>query len=211
MKTKEEKEKGIPEQKKGNQLDVRHASAASSLQEAQAVFSMAANRLLDVNHWDKLCGPLSATFRLTDQHGKEIAGPAHPGDHFKINLPGPGPAAGDGYDWVQVEALDDKRNPSAYEESVTLRVRPSSSPTGDTADTAHFFKDEATSSFRVQRKGNVVTAEVHGRNEVPNTSTDKPVDKMRNAVVGLGAITAFSAPQWKKLVKGLLDPSIDDS
>jgi hypothetical protein len=54
-----------------------------------------------------------------------------------------------------------------------------------------------------------VTAEVHGRNEVPNTETDKTVDKVRNAVVGLGAITAFSAPQWKSLVKGLLDVKED--
>jgi hypothetical protein len=208
MNTTKEKEEGIPIQRRGNQLDTEHSVVAASLSEAQKIFAMAVDRMLDVNCWDKLCGPLSATFRLTDDRGHEIDRPARPGDHFKIDIPAPGPASGKGYDWVRVEALEDKRNTSGHRESVTLHVRPAPSPIDNERNTAHFFKNEATSSFRVQRNGNVITAEVHGRNEVPNTTVSKTVDKVRNAVVGLGAITAFSIPQWKSLVRGLLDTSI---
>jgi hypothetical protein len=96
------------------------------------------------------------------------------------------------------------------EESVTLRVRPSPDPENQDTNTAHFFKDYATSSFRVQRKGNQVTASVHGRNEVPNTETEKALDKIRNAFVGATAVAGMSTPQWKGLVKGLLDTSSEE-
>jgi hypothetical protein len=205
MKRKEEIEKGIPKQQKGNQLDTEYRVEANSADQASQLFQKAAGRLLDVNRWDKLSGPLSATFRLTDHEGKEISRPPHSGDYFKINIPAPGPSSGEGYDWVRIEAVEDKRDASADHESITMRVRPAPSPENNDTSTAHFFKDDATSSFVVERRGNMVTAEVHGRNEVPNTTAEKAVDKMRNALVGLGAIAGFSAPQWKSLVKGLVE------
>jgi hypothetical protein len=152
---------------------------------------------------------LSATFQLTDKQGKELSRQAQPGDLFKIDIPGPGPVAGKGYDWVQVEKLIDKRNASPEEESLAIRVRPSPSPLTESSDTAHFFDESATSSFIVHRKNNTVTAGVHGRNEVPNTDVEKKRDIIRNAAVGAGAMTLFSGPQWEGLVKGLLDTSIE--
>ena len=68
-----------------------------------------------------------------------------------------------------------------------------------------FFKEDATSTFIVERDGNNLRAAVHGRNELPNTKADKPLDKARNAIVGLGAMLGLSNPQWKSLVKGILD------
>jgi hypothetical protein len=202
-----ENEKIIPDQRVGKQLDTDYEYRAGSDEEARAVFEKTVANLLDVNSWDKLCGPLSAKFQLTDARGDEVKRQPQTGDHFKIDVPGPGPSSGDGYDWVQVEALEDRRNPSADQESVTIRVRPATSPLNDQRDTAHFFHDEATSSFRVQRIGNLVKAEVHGRNEVPNTDAEKVKDKVRNAVVGSGAVAGLSAPQWKSLVKGLIEHS----
>lgn len=204
----EKRENMIPEQRVGNQLDTFNSVTASSEEEARQLFLLAVNRLLDVNVWNKISGKLSSTFRLTDEKGSEIDGPARPGNHFKIDIPGPGPASGEGNDWVKVEALDDKRNPSGKNESVTLRVRPTADPENTEKDTAHFFDEAATSSFRVERDGNTVTASVHGRNEQPNTDVEKTSDKMRNALVGTGAVAGFSAPQWKALVNGLLDTSV---
>jgi hypothetical protein len=194
----------IPEQHVGNKLDAVHEYKASSDHEAKQVFNLAAARMLDVNSWEKICGPLSAKFKLTDEDGQPISRDVKPGDHFRIDIPGPGPSSGDGFDWVQVEALEDKRNPSGNEESVTVRVRPSASPSNDNSDTAHFFKEYATSSFRVVRNGSIVRAEVHGRNEVPNTKVETTTDQIRNAVVGAGAVAGAAKPQWKSLVKGLL-------
>jgi hypothetical protein len=69
---------------------------------------------------------------------------------------------------------------------------------------AHFFSDEATSNFIVQRRGLEVIAAVLGRNEKPNTGAEKIIDKARNTAVATGAVTAFSKLQWKSLVNGLL-------
>lgn len=205
-----ENEKLIPDQQVGRKLDTDNQIIAPTQEEAQLLFQKAVDRLMDVNRWDKICGPVSATFKLTDAEGKEISRLPQMGDHFKIDIPGPGPAAGEGFDWVRIEALEDRRNPSAEEESVTMRVRPSTSPENSLTDTAHFFDEKATSSFRVIRERNVVRAEVHGRNEVPNTHVEKTTDKVRNAVVGTGAVSGMSNPQWNSLVKGLLDQHIKD-
>jgi hypothetical protein len=204
-----EKDNLIPSQRVGSRLDTSHEFKAETEHEAKMVFRMAADRLLNVNVWEKICGSMSAKFFLTDKSGNLVNRAAKAGDHFKIDIPGPGPSAGDGYDWVEVEAMDDHRNPSGPEESLTIRVRPSPSPANETTDTAHFFKDDATSSFRVRRVGRRVIAEVHGRNEVPNTNVKATPDKIRNAVVGSGAVAGMSKPQWKNLVAGLLDPSLD--
>ena len=126
----------IPRQNKGSKLDTAHEIKAGNDREAKRLFALAASRLLDVNCWDKLCGPASAVFHLTDDHGKEIAGPAKIGDHFKIDVPGPGPAAGEGYDWVKIEAMDDQRDPDSSDESLTIRVRPATSPENANPDTA---------------------------------------------------------------------------
>ncbi|MBC8052817.1 MAG: hypothetical protein H7Y13_07110 [Sphingobacteriaceae bacterium] len=69
---------------------------------------------------------------------------------------------------------------------------------------AHFFKDDASSTFLVQRNGLTVKAEVHGRNEQANTNTEKFIDKARNILVAAGAMLGFSDFQWKSLVKGLI-------
>lgn len=195
----------VPKQNDGSQLDTDFEVNAANDREAAKLFELAVGRLLDVNNWHRLCGPLSAVFILTDSEGRPVNGPARTGNHFKIDVPGPGPVAGDGFDWVQIEAMDDRRNSGSAEESVTLRVRPVPSPQNDNPDTAHFFSPEATSSFRVVRTGSLVRAEVHGRNEKPNTQTETPVDKIRNAVIGSGARAGMSRPQWNSLVKGLLD------
>ncbi len=201
---KSEKSQHIPPQETGNQLDTSDSVSLTSSNEAHVLFERAVQRLLHVNRWSEIAGPLSADFRLTDGEGRLIDGPAQPGHHFRIDIPGPGPVEGKGYDWVKVEALDDERNAGGDEESVTLRVRPSPDPETQSSDVAHFFKDYATSSFRVERKGNQVIASVHGRNEIPNVSVESGIDKIRNIAVASGAVAGMAVPQWKGLVHGLL-------
>jgi len=131
---------------------------------------------------------------------------AQVGDYFKIDILGPGSESGDGYDWVQIEAIEDHSNASVKKESFGIRVRPAPNPEKDSNDkeTAHFFKDEATSNFIIERNGRTVSAEVHGRNEKPNTTAHKSLDKIRNTVIGSSAILGLSHIQWKKLVKGII-------
>jgi hypothetical protein len=198
------KEKTIPAQHEGGKKDIEHAVTAVDLDDARKLFVIARNRLLDVNQWHELAGTLSAKFTLTDAEGNEVDRTAEIHDHFKIDLPAPGPVEGKGYDWVYIEAIEDKSDSTGPNESIAIRVRPTSNPREKGENIAHFFNEQATSSFVVERKGKDVTASVFGRNEVPNTETKNVTDKVRNAVVGLTALLGFSNVQWKALCKGLI-------
>ena len=193
----------IPSQQTGSQTDVIEEKKLSTEEEAKTAFVAAKERLLDVNHWEDISEGISTSFVLVDNFGNLKSGLPKPGDYFKIDIPGPGPTAGEGHDWVKVEAIEDYSAPDAPQESISIRVRPSHDPRMEEG-TAHFFDNKATSSFVVKREKNIVSAAVHGRNEESNTTAKTVSDKLRNAVIKVAAVAGFSAIQWKKLVKGLV-------
>ena len=195
--------KPIPAQREGVSADIIEIRIAPDLQEAKLLFLKTRERLYDINRWGDISDGLSAVFNLTDDNGLQRNDFPSPGDYIRINIPGPGSVAGDGYDWVKIEQVEDKRMPDADEEWSAMKVRPAEDPVKKEG-TAHFFEDCATSTFIVKRKDTIVSAQVHGRNEKPNTSAKKIVDKVRNALVGTAAATGVSKIQWQKLVKGLL-------
>jgi hypothetical protein len=193
-----------PAQETGGSSDVIEKTTATGIAEAKKLFGTVKQRLLDINHWGSISEGISASFDLTDALGAPKEGLPIAGDHLRINIPGPGLKAGEGYDWVRIEKLQEQR--SETEDVFMMQVRPSANPSPATGEEiAHFFDEKATSSFIVRRHHETVSAEVHGRNEEPNTSNEKLTDKIRNAVVGISAMAGFSAIQWKKLVKGLLE------
>jgi hypothetical protein len=199
-----ENPKVIPPQQEGKQSDIMETRKAASPEEAKGLFVESKKRLLDVNRWAEISEGISASFVLTDQSGQPKQGIPGAGDYFKIDIPGPGSSAGEGYDWVRVELVEDHRQAEADKEWVVMKVRPSQNPVSQKG-VAHFFDKEATSSFIVKREKNILSAEVHGRNEKPNTEAEKIPDKIRNAVIGTGALAGLSNIQWEKLVKGLLN------
>ena len=194
----------IPEQKEGGQTDTDYSKTTNGLTEAHELFLACRERLLNINDWGKIAGALSAEFKLTDAAGNLVSEKPKVGYYIKIDIPGPGTKAGQGYDWVRIESIEEDIKADAPGESILIRVRPAENPKNAQQDVAHFFNSQASSSFTVHREGNTVTAGVHGRNEVPNTQTESLLDKTRNSAVAVAAIIGFNAPQWKSLVKGLL-------
>ncbi len=192
----------VPEQNVGAESNTEARKAFSTIDEARRAFTRTKQRLLTPNLWQQYAGSATAKFILCDAAGVEVDRTPEVGDHFKIDIPGPGPLTGDGFDWVKVEAIEDEGG--SEEECAAIRVRPTTNPQNQKADVAHFFSDEATSNFIVQRRGTEVIAAVLGRNEKPNTGAEKIIDKARNTAVATGAVTAFSKLQWKSLVNGLL-------
>jgi hypothetical protein len=49
-----------------------------------------------------------------------------------------------------------------------------------------------------------VTASIYDRNIEANEETKEPLDKVRNAVVGLGAKHGFSKLQWQALAEAFI-------
>ena len=69
---------------------------------------------------------------------------------------------------------------------------------------AHFFAEKSTSTFVITREGNKVIASIYDRNIEANEETKEPLDKIRNAVVGLGAKHGLSKVQWQALADALV-------
>lgn len=198
----------IPENIVGKANDIEHTVTLPDSEQAKDTFKRAYKRLLNVPVWHELCGAASAEFVLTDSTGKEVHRLAEPGDHFKIDIPGPGTKTGDGYDWAQVEKIEDNSAPENSSENFGLRVCAAKNPQSASEATAHFFKGDATSTFIIQRAGNTVIASYHGRNEIVNTDTGEALDNLRNTMVAGVALAAISKFQWSALMKGLLEPEI---
>lgn len=192
----------VPPNENGASSDTSHEVTLTDVAAAEVFFQTVRQRLLDVNRWHELAGKGSAEFQLVDAGGKPAHRAVRVGDFFKIDIPGPGTVAGEGYDWVRVEAIDQTKSDDG--EMMAIRVRPANDPNRGAADIAHFFSDEATSTFSVIRLNKTIKAVVQGRNEKPNTQTGNVVDKVRNTVIAAGAMMGLNKPQWRSLVKGLL-------
>ena len=191
----------IHENKSGSQTNTENSVALSSENDAKEFFIIVKKRLLSIKDWHSYAGAMTASFCLTDEKGNEVNREPQKGDYLRIDIPAPGTGTGEGYDWVQIEEIVDEEETTGL--LFGIRVRPAPSPVNEHKDIAHFFTEEATSSFIVKQNDNKVTAGVYGRNEKPNTEANTLLDTVRNAAVATGAITGFSKLQWNSLVKGL--------
>nr|WP_294945430.1 hypothetical protein [uncultured Mucilaginibacter sp.] len=195
----------IPQQVEGEKADTIHIADCATRQEAHQLFLLAKDRLKDINMWHQFSGFGSARFAITDAQGKELYKMAEKGDIFYINLPAPGPLAGDGKEWVRIESMELVEDAGAESEYLTITVRPIANPKHKNgASIAHFYSHASTSTFIVERYNNHVSVAVHGRNETPNTDTNI-YDTVRNTIIALAAREGMSFPQWKSLTKGILE------
>lgn len=192
----------IPDQQTGVQTNTESTTTFDSVAAAKSFFTVVRERLLHPRNWHHIAGKGTADFELTDAEGNTVDRTPQQGDHLKIDIPGPGPQTGDGFDWVQVEAVEETSDGDV--DCVAMRVRPATNPKNSREDVAHFFSGEATSNFVVKREGATIIAAVYGRNEKPNVHAEKVVDKARNAAIATGAVGGFSKLQWKSLVNGFV-------
>lgn len=195
----------IPKQFIGTQTGATSKIKVDTRHEALLVFKAAKERLLDINNWEKICGAGSASFTHTDKNG-ELLQNAMPkiGHLIRIKLPAPSNPEGDGYDWVRIEAFEENKSLVSDSEIYGFRVRPVESPTNRSQTTAHFYTDDATSTFLVIRYSHTVYALERGKNEVPNDSNSW-IANLRNKVIAITAMMGLSKNQWKKLTDGILD------
>ena len=199
----------VPENFEGKPLDIEHSITAADLHEAINTYKRTCARLQNPGVWQQLAGSVGAGFELFSNTNKPAKRLMKKGDFLRIDIPGPGSAVGGGYDWVEVESFEESVAPDA-EESFGITLRSSKNPAKPLDGTAHFFKEDASSSFIIKRNGLTVTACYYGRNELPNTNTSSMVDKLRNSLVATGAIAGLSNLQWHALTKGLLAAEIGD-
>ncbi len=198
----------IPAHIEGKQTDLEQTATLPDTEQAIDCFKRAYKRLLNPPVWQEISGMLSSSFTLCGKGGYELDRLAQEHDYIRVNLHAPGNAVGDGYDWVQIDAMQYLAGADGDSEFFGLRVRPCSNPADDSIDTAHFFKGEATSTFVIRRNGLTVIASYHGRNELANTDTESTTANVRNTAVAAAAIAGLSELQWNALIKGLLQAEL---
>lgn len=169
----------------------------STREEAINAYLQARSRLLDINRWHIYAGS-KTVFTLTEPSGLPVDHSPEMGELIKIEIP-----AGGTY-WVMIEEYVETIDRQRDNDLFAFRVRPTQDPASDEEAPAHFFTDEATSTFLIQRAGTKITAAEKGRNEVPNLEADKFTDKVKNFVIGTAASLGFSKIQWKPLMEGIL-------
>ena len=191
----------IPEQLVGKSLD--YGREIDLLDETSAYnrYRTISKNLLDVNSWKKLAEGISADFVIVNSNNEVQNRRVRKFDYIRIDIPGPGVPSTDGYDWVQVTALDQYDNQNKRKTFISLQ--PCQDPTNKDNETAHFFKKYTSSNITIKQEGNRITLHYAGRNEVINDDTDNMLDNVRNFIVGLGAKLGASYPQWKALIDGL--------
>ena len=197
----------IPENKSGKAVDLEQSVVEENEEEAVNTFNRVCTRLLNPPIWHQLTGSLSADFELKAANAENSNRLARVDDYLKITIPGPGNVAGQGYDWVKIEVIEENTVPGT-EASFGIMLRSSPNPEHKEEGTAHFFKASATSTFIVKKTGNTISISYHGRNEMPNVTDVSLMDKIRNVIVASGAAVGLSELHWTALLKGMLQKEI---
>jgi hypothetical protein len=199
--------KTVPHQKAGAKSNSDYQLQFRTSSEAKHRYQKAKENLLQVNRWKEIAGLGSAGFQVVDNLGNDVNSIAKEGNYLRISIPIiPGSAAVDGDDWVFVEMIEEKQDEG--HEYISMKVRPAVPPHQKEKEVTHFFDPHATSTFSIERKGRVVRASVIGRNEKPNTDTNHIGSRVRNFFIAIGAMLGLNKPQWKSLVKGLVNKTL---
>lgn len=196
----------IPSQLKGEFHDIVSMICADSIEIAVEEFKKIQMRLVAVNAWHSLSEDVKSKFSLIDAKTHASTNKLEIHNFIRIDIPGPGNPSGNGRDWTQIT---DIQNVTTQQDNpfLAITIRPCAAPESNNGEVAHFYTSESTNTFIVRRVGTCIFAEVHGRNQVENT-TDVPVlDSLRNKAITVGANLGLGGLNWLAFTKALLEPS----
>ena len=193
----------IPQNISGKALDIEHYVVEDTIDEAYIMFDCACKKLLNPASWQSLTNMLSTKFTLFSEDKSDTKKLVCENDYLSIDIPGPGSTVGNGLDWVKVELIQQNMEADC-DASIAMQLRASKNPLTKANNIAHFFNDDATSTFIIKRVGKKIIASYHGRNEMANTADVPLVDKVRNKLVATGAEAGLSDLYWEALIKGFL-------
>ncbi len=195
----------IPAQLKGESHTIVSMQCANTVAIAINYFEELQLRLKAINEWDSFSSKIKAKFFLIDSETSEITTELKVGNLIKIDVPGPGSPSGKGYDWTEIidieSGLEDKVSPF-----LAFTIRPCPAPDSDEKTVAHFYNKESTNTFIVRRIGTCIYAEVHGRNQIENTSDAPLLDIVRNKAVAIGSKFGIGHLNWIGFASALLEP-----
>ena len=195
----------IPHRTEGDSHDTVSMYCADTIEMAMDYYKKLEARFKSVNEWHALSDKVKAEFKLLDGRMARPTESLEKGNFIRIDVPGIGNPSGGGYDWTKV--VDIQNNSEEYYSpffSMTLRPCAATDDTDETV--AHFYSQASTNTFVVRRVGTCIYAEVHGRNEIENTSEVPVLDSVRNKAVAMGGKLGLGKMNWQGFTKALLEP-----
>ena len=113
----------MPESDEINKL-FEYSITMDSIDDAEDLFVISKDRILDINHWHNLSPDLNAVFYITDNRGKSLHRTAHKNDHIKITLPG----QDGGSRWMRISHIVYDDYPDVNIEAFSIGLIPEISP-----------------------------------------------------------------------------------
>lgn len=163
----------------------------SSKEVAEKAFERAVDKLFNVNAWSKLPG-ISSRFQVHTAAGEaKDSLELKCGEFIRISLPGPVPE-----NWVVI--TDIRRDIHMAQFTVSPSIDPTREDERNTI--RHFFKDGATSTFKVELLDLVLYGYEIGIGEGINNRGRKAGNrKLINTLVAEAGWIGFQKFQWKKI------------
>jgi len=169
----------------------------SSETEAKNVFQRLIQKLFNIEQWNAESN--LSSFALFDENGfAKMEKIAAVGDFIRITLPGSGKN-----DWVKIVEIHDAAD------EIVLTVQPSPNPTDkeDNSTTSHFFTNDSTNNFCLQKNGIKLNFYVIGLGEKSNTEdTSGIVETVRNfATANIGHFLGIQKAQWQNFCDNFVE------
>ncbi len=190
----------LPPRREGDHQDT--VSMRCLDEDAAAAFERATERFYAINRWHELNDSIHTAFQLCDPRGEPVDRHPRPADRIRIDVAGPGSPSAGGYDWVEITAVETGTDPTPFHALTVTPCAPPDAPAG--GGVAHFYAAGATNTFVLRRIDDCLLAEVHGRNERPNTGEVPALDRIRNEALALAGMVGLGKIQWQDWTDGLV-------
>ena len=165
--------------------------------EAENVFQRLKQKLHRIEQWNAESN--LSSFALFDENGfSKMEKIAAVGDFIRITLPGSGKD-----DWVKIIDIHETAD------EIVLTIQPSPNPTDEDNEstTSHFFTDDSTNNFCLQKNGAKLNFYVIGLGEKSNTKdTSGIIETVRNfATANVGYFFGIQKAQWQNFCDNFVE------
>ena len=199
------KHPNIPRQLKGGCHDIVSMHCANTIDIAKDQFEQLQERLQSVNLWDTYSNKVKTKFVLFDPIKNQPTQELKIGNFIKIDIPGPGNPSGSGFDWTEIIDIQIGKE-SEDHPFFAFTIKPCPAPDSNDETVAHFYNEESSNTFVVRKMGTCIYVEIHGRNQIENTSDAPLLDILRNKAVALGSKYGIGNLNWIGFASALLEP-----
>lgn len=182
----------VPENKIGSKNNASAFFICQSENEALDRFLKLSNDLLNINKWNVKSGENPTEFYTYHKAKSELA---KENDLVKMKIPAPVNKLGNGFDWVMISKIE--KVEKTDKKALLLQMKPHSCPENSNGNIAHFYTEDATNTFILAKKNNILQFSIHGRNEIPNTKKIGLMHSLRNFLVARGGVFGGSKIQWQ--------------